>query len=232
MECSIITKGLLNNENGPKSNPWELHTFKHKVKYTTTKYYKNSISWYLTGNIPKDIIIENKNSDVIIYGNVTRLDQQPSLSKFIVPFRKIDIGGDGSMSGRIRGSVFDFIFSINHKYNTYLVKKYIDKNTKMEYDPYLTDKSFIDSYLLNFDQYLLGLEDRLKIYDIVFEEEMITSEVSIKVIRNNSLDENLYFDNYLMSDFSMVNGIKVKHSLWKNGKKYTIDNIEDYRKGI
>ena len=83
-----------------------------------------------------------------------------------------------------------------------------------------------------FEQYKTQLETLLEVEGTVakFKEETVSSDVDILVIRNNNIDTQLFLEAYLLSNFTVVGDEIVKHSIYRNGKKYTYDTLEELKK--
>lgn len=191
-------KGLLANKapNKKSSNPWETHYFEYPIVSTdTVEEYEIIISteYYLSGNIPLDVTIDNNG---LLKGEIRLLNEQ---TMEFEKHKKEDIKIDGSNwlnNGRPKAAFIDFDFKV-HKKITY---EYYYKDLDMD--------TFDDENDLNLDGYddikdldMDGIDDTTeelldtKLYKIMVYEE--STNVIIKVIKNNNIDNYVFVKNYM-----------------------------------
>lgn len=228
MESTITSTGMITNQSGlyHAKNPWETHIFKHTIEHTETKLYKETIEWSLSGNVPKDLAIDNEG---IISGKVLTFNFQDSTKNNTTPKEKIKLDGSNWRSvGRFRDASYTFNFTVTHRYLTWELTDLVDKDGNevphAMLEPLYKEETF-DDYKLMLDQ-LLEVEGTVA----TFKEESVSSDVSIMVIRNNNIDTQMFLEAYLLSDYTMVGDEKVKHSIYWKGKKYTYDTLEELKR--
>jgi hypothetical protein len=229
MESTITSTGRITNQSGlyHAINPWETHYFKHTIEHSETKLFKETIEWSLSGNIPNELKIDNNG---VITGKVLTFNFQDATKDNVYPKEKIKLDGSNWQSiGRFRDATYDFQFTVTHKYRTWEVESLVDKDGN-ELPTLATLKPL---YLeATFEQYKTQLETLLEVEGTVakFKEESVSSDVDILVIRNNNIDTQLFLEAYLLSNFTIVGDEVVKHSIYRNGKKYTYDTLEELKK--
>lgn len=229
MESTIITTGLLPNQSGlyHAKNPWETHIYKHTVETAETKLFKEHILWWLTGDVPLDLTIDNNG---VISGTVLILNNQPSCQNNLAPREKIKLDGSNWQSiGRYRDATKTFNFTIHRKYYTWEVVKIEGKDGATP--PLTLDALKLNYKVETFDLYKTMLETLTKAKcTLTFKEEEVSEDVSIMAIRNNDIDTRVFLEEYIKSDTSYVEGIPVKHSIYRYDKKYTIENFLDFQR--
>ena len=214
MESTITSTGRITNQSGlyHAINPWETHYFKHNIEHSETKLFKETIEWSLSGNIPNELKIDNNG---VITGKVLTFNFQDATKDNIYPKEKIKLDGSNWQSiGRFRDTTYDFQFTVTHKYRTWEVESLVDKDGND-----LPTLAVLKPLYLEVE----GTVDK-------FKEETVSSDVDILVIRNNNIDTQLFLEAYLLSNFTIVGDEIVKHSIYRNGKKYTYDTLEELKK--
>lgn len=213
--CTITSSMLLPNQSGlyHAKNPWETHIYQHQITATTTDMFYRHISWSIEGNIPKDITIDKDTG--LISGTILIYNKQDSRLFTTTPYEKMKLDGSNWRNvGRPKEPYVDFIFTVTREYN---IKRFLSINNL----PIIEEIPDIE-----FDTRIQALEAANTEYELV--RESVSQDVSIRVIRNNDIDTRMFFIAYLDSDYSISNNEKIKHKLYKNGKVYTKDNIEEF----
>ena len=194
----FVDKDKIVNEapNKKSSNPWETHYFEHQIISTdTTEIYENILNteYYLSGNIPLDVVIDNNG---LLKGDIRLLNEQNiNVDKYPKEDLKVD-GSNWLNNGRPKAAFVDFNFKV-HKKITY---EYYYKDLDMD--------GFDDVNDLNLDGYddLLDLDmdnkDDItkevidtKLFKIMEYEE--STDVTIRVIKNNNIDNYVFVKNYM-----------------------------------
>lgn len=215
LACTITSDLLLPNQSGlyHAKNPWETHIYKHQITYKETDMFYKHISWSIDGKVPKDLTIDTETG--LISGTILIFNKQDPSMFSATPFEKMKLDGSNWRNvGRPREAYVDFTFIVTRKYN---IKKFLTINKLLVTDIVTP---------IEFDLRIKALETSNTEYELV--EETASKEVSIRVIRNNDLDTRMFFIAYLDADTTEVNGEIVKHKLYKNGKAYTKETLEDF----
>nr|DAX15841.1 MAG TPA: hypothetical protein [Caudoviricetes sp.] len=229
MECTILSGALLPNQSGMyhAKNPWETHIYKHTIETAETKLFKEHRLWYLTGDVPLDLTIDNNG---VISGQILILNNQPSCKDNLMPVEKIKLDGSNWRStGRYRDATKTFEFQVHRKYYTWEVVKIEGKDGAT---PPLTLETLKMNYKVEtFDLYKTMLETLTTAEcTLTFKEEEVSGDVSIMAIRNNDLDTRIYLEEYIKSNVSFVKGIPVRHAIFRHGKKYMLENFLDFQR--
>ena len=87
------------------------------------------------------------------------------------------------------------------------------------------------------DEYLVKLQELIEdpnVKYITYGTETITSDLTLTVIKNGDVTTKKFMISYLETDITYIDTeqgkIPYKHSITHNGKEYTFDNIEEFKK--
>lgn len=227
METIFTTIDLISNEetNKRSANPWELAQYKHQVIDTDTfellEAYKDH-TYYLTGEIPLDLTIDKTG---LITGKIKLLNEQ--VNKIIDCYPNEPIKKDGSNwthNGRPKEAKVDFKFQVNKKtiykdlkilhilflrHVNYLVNPLIAPIPEPEIEILENEVlTLIDVAMLNPDVPLTYTESEITILENFFIKDPVLekfyyktyenfTEVTIRVIKNNDLENLIFVKNYM-----------------------------------
>jgi len=118
MYTIITTTGIIINEspvNGA-ANPHECHTYTHQVLHTESFTPLQNLMdqvWFLTGDIPLDLIIDNNG---LITGKIKIFDYQPSCQDNYPKETLLVNGSNWQNTGRYKNETFSFNFTVHRRY--------------------------------------------------------------------------------------------------------------------
>ena len=256
MDIIVTVPDIITNESGKyhAKNPWETHDFEYMPKYDKTIFFRSLavrkyIKWYFTGEPPIKLDIDQQSG--FISGQIKVLEDQ---SKVVVwdwtPKEKMKVDGSNWRSvGRPKSPTYTFPFNIVLEYWKYDVitasraymfhSNYIVKVLEQAINELKSTSKDSPDYNAKYLKYIRALNIYLQEYHIDHYEKKIESlPTSIMVIKNNDIDAKMFFLAYLDADYTDFPNpekpgefFRYKHALWKNGKRYTKENKEDYIKG-
>lgn len=210
----------------------ETYLMNYKIVTEDTKFVKEDISWRLVGEIPKDIFISNG----IVMGRVqTFEDQNLPASDFYPKEKTLLDGSNYDKIGRYKYSNKVYNFKVERTYTTYQVEDIV---TEEDTSPIVTKEELLALYTLNTqDKYLAKLQELIEdpnVKYITYGIETIASDLTLTVIKNGDVTTKKFMISYLETDITYIDTeqgrIPYKHSITHNGKEYTFDNIEEFKK--
>lgn len=232
--CTLTSAELLPNESGMyhAKNPWETHYYKHPMKRTETEDFKESISWKITGDPPKNITIDN---DGVVSGRIGLLQHEsrhmvpdvPPITQTMLP----DCSNAANVIGRPRSAYYDFPFTVTREYYIWKLEKILLANGK---DDPLRLETLLDLYKQNnMTEYKQQIEDLPEDMTPVFVKESVSKDFKIRVIRNNHIDTKLILMAYLEADYTIYIGednkpYVYKHRLYIGNEMFTKETMGEY----
>lgn len=210
----------------------ETYLMNYKIVTEDTKFVKEDISWRLVGEIPKDIFISNG----IVMGRVQTFEDQNLPASDFYPKEKTLLDGSNYYKiGRYKYSNKVYNFKVERTYTTYQIENIITEENK---SPIVTKEELLALYTLNTqDEYLAKLQELIKdpnVKYITYYTETITADLTLTVIKNGDVTTKKFMISYLETDVTYIDTeqgrIPYKHSITHNGKEYTFDNIEEFKK--
>ena len=207
MQILFQDSGIIANQasNKRSSNPWETHYYEHNIiSEDIPEIYEIILKkeYYLTGDVPLELTIDENG---LIKGDILVLDEQTiDIPKYPKEEIKLD-GSNWLNNGRPKAAFVDFNFQV-HKKITY-----------EEYYKDLNMDTFDDLNDMNMDGYddikdidMDGLDDITKetldnkLYRISEYDDFI--EVTIRVIKNNNIENYIFVKNYLKAGHPLMIG--------------------------
>lgn len=255
MDIIVTVPEIITNESGKYAakNPWETHDFEYMPKYDKTIFFRTLairkyIKWYFTGEPPIKLDIDQQTG--FIDGTIKVLEDQ---SKVVVwdwsPMEKMKVDGSNWRSvNRPKSPTYTFPFNIVleywkydvttsarafHLHTSYIVNLLQDAINELK----ATSKDD-PAYEKKYRKYIRTLNIYLQEYHIdKYEKKIEVLPTSIMVIKNNDIDAKKFFLAYLDAGYTDFPNpekpgeyFRYEHALWKNGKRYTKENKEDYFK--
>lgn len=225
LASKIITTGSL-------GSILESEILRYRVPLENTRFYNTPIEWKLTGNVPNSLLI----TDGIIIGRLLTLEDQNLPPEDFHPKERMKLDGSNyDKIGRYKYPSKTFTFTIEHTYSTYLPESIV---TKDNVPPIVTIEELTSLYTEEtVDTFFTKHEELLNDPNVIamsYQEETITSEVALTLLKNGDVTNKLFLIAYLEADVSYVDTeqgkVPIKHSITHNGKEYTFDNIEEFKK--
>lgn len=210
----------------------ETEILRYRVQLESTRFYQSPLEWKLTGNVPNSLLI----TDGIIIGRLLTLEDQNLPPEDFFPKERMKLDGSNyDKIGRYKYPSKTFTFTIEHTYSTYLPESIV---TKDNVPPIVTIEELTSLYTEEtVDTFFTKYEELLNDPNLLarsYQEETITSEVTLTLLKNGDVTNKLFLIAYLEADVSYVDTeqgkVPIKHSITHNGKEYTFDNIEDFKK--
>lgn len=207
MQILFQDSGIIANQasNKRSSNPWETHYYEHNIiSEDIPEIYEIILKkeYYLTGDVPLELTIDENG---LIKGDILVLDEQTiDIPKYPKEEIKLD-GSNWLNNGRPKAAFVDFNFQV-HKKITY-----------EEYYKDLNMDTFDDLNDMNMDGYddikdidMDNLDDITKetldnkLYRISEYDDF--TEVTIRVIKNNNIENYIFVKNYLKAGYPLMIG--------------------------
>jgi hypothetical protein len=225
LASKIVTTGSL-------GSILESEILRYRVQLASTRFYQSPIEWKLTGNVPNSLLI----TDGIIIGRLLTLEDQNLPPEEFFPKERLKLDGSNyDKIGRYKYPSKTFTFTIEHTYSTYLPQSIVTKDnippivTVQELTSLYTEES-VDTFFTKHQELL----NDPNVIALSYQEETITSEVSLTLLKNGNITNKLFLIAYLETDVTYIDTeegkIPIKHSITHNGKEYTFDNIEEFKK--
>lgn len=117
----------------------------------------------------------------------------------------------------------------------YLEDNYLKGNVGTFFDqPLCQDNHDIELIEFGGDNwYKIGRYKHLyKKFNFKVVNEINSYDIQITLIKNGLIDRNLAIYHWLKPRYSVINGYMVSRHIWNNGKRYTIDNFNEYLKEV
>ena len=196
MKIVFQDKGIISNQapNKRSSNPWETHYYEYQISSTDIPEIYEIIlktEYWLSGNVPLEITIDENG---MLKGDILVLDEQVlDVPKYPKEQIKLD-GSNWTNNGRPKAAYVDFNFRIHKKLT------YEDYHKDLDMDGF-DDLKDID--MDGFDDETKEVLDK-KLYRISEYEDF--TDVTIRVIKNNNIDNYIFAKNYLKAGYPLMIG--------------------------
>lgn len=218
MQILFQDSGIIANQasNKRSSNPWETHYYEHQILSTDMPEIYEIIlktEYWLTGDVPLDVVIDENGK---LSGYVKLLDEQTiDIPKYPKETIKLD-GSNWLHNGRPKAAYVDFTFQVHKKLTYEEYYKDLNMDTFNDLNDINMD-GYDDVNDMNMDGFddlrdidMDGIDDETKeeidtkLYRITEYEDF--TEVTIRVIKNNSIDNYIFVKNYLKAGYPLMIG--------------------------
>lgn len=218
MKIVFQDNGIIPNQapNKRSSNPWETHYYEHQVSSTDVPEIYEIIlktEYWLSGNVPLEVTIDDNG---MLKGDILVLDEQVlNIPKYPKEQIKLD-GSNWTNNGRPKAAYVDFNFKVHKKLTYEEYYKDLDMDTFNDLNDLDMD-GFDDINDLNMDGFddlkdidMDGFDDETKeeidkkLYRISEYED--STDVTIRVIKNNNIENYIFVKNYLKAGYPLMIG--------------------------